>query len=123
MDLNYWIIRLLLSILVFVFAKITHFLLNKIINRFDVYAEKKGLESLDLSDNTKKAISQFSKYIIYGVAFLLVLYIFELNELLMGLITAAGVSGIAIGFAGKDLISNALSGVILIFDRPFNFTL
>jgi small-conductance mechanosensitive channel len=120
MDLNYWLIRGGLSVLIFIIAKLVLVFINHSIERIDKYGEKKGLSALDISSSNKRVISQFSKYIIYGAAFLLVLYVFELNDLLMGVVTAAGVSGIAIGFAAKDLISNALSGVILMFDRPFS---
>jgi|GEM_PF-1692083 len=120
MDFNYWLIKIGISVAIFIVAKIIHWFINHSIHRVDTYAEKKGLSALDISDSSKKAISQFSKYIIYGIAFLGVLYVFELNDILMGILTAAGVSGIAIGFAAKDLISNSLSGLILIFDRPFS---
>jgi len=119
MDINYWLIRGGLSVIVFIVTRIAHWFLNRGIERVDAYAEAKGLSSLDFSDGTKKAISQFSKYILYSLSFFAVLYIFELNDLLVGIATAAGVSGIAIGFAAKDLLSNALSGLILFFDRPF----
>jgi len=119
MDLNYWLIKGGLSIGIIIAARIIYWFLNHSIEKIDAYAEGKGLSALDINDSTKKAISQFSKYVIYVIAFIGILYVFELNDLLMGILTAAGVSGIAIGFAAKDLISNALSGLILIFDRPF----
>ena len=37
-----------------------------------------------------------------------------------GLLTFGGIGGIAIGLAGKDVLSNLFSGVMLYFDRPFN---
>lgn len=37
-----------------------------------------------------------------------------------GLLTFGGIGGIAIGLAGKDILSNLFSGVMLYFDRPFN---
>lgn len=120
MDWFYWLSRGGISLTLFLIAKLIHWSVNHSIERLDNYAENKGLSKLDVSDATKKAISQFSKYAIYGIAFLGVLYVFELNDLLIGIATAAGVSGIAIGFAAKDLISNSLSGLILVFDRPFS---
>lgn len=37
-----------------------------------------------------------------------------------GLVTFGGIGGIAIGMAGKDILSNFFSGIMLYFDRPFN---
>lgn len=37
-----------------------------------------------------------------------------------GLLTFGGISGVAIGLAGKDILSNFFSGIMLYFDRPFN---
>lgn len=118
-DLNYWILRGALAIGVIIAARLIYWFINHSIHQIDCYAEDKGLSSLDISESTKKTISLISKYIIYSLAFIGVLYVFEFNDLLMGIFTAAGVTGIAVGFAAKDLISNALSGLILIFDRPF----
>ncbi|MGO2307088.1 MAG: mechanosensitive ion channel family protein [Providencia sp.] len=39
---------------------------------------------------------------------------------LSGLMTFGGIGGIAIGMAGKDVLSNFFSGLMLYFDRPFN---
>lgn len=39
---------------------------------------------------------------------------------LSGLLAFGGFGGIAIGIAGKDVLSNVFSGVMLYFDRPFN---
>lgn len=39
---------------------------------------------------------------------------------LSGLLAFGGIGGIAIGVAGRDMLSNLFSGVMLYFDRPFN---
>ena len=39
---------------------------------------------------------------------------------LAGLLTFGGIGGIAIGLAGREILSNLFSGVMLYFDRPFN---
>lgn len=39
---------------------------------------------------------------------------------LSGLLAFGGVGGIAIGVAGRDILSNLFSGAMLFFDRPFN---
>lgn len=37
-----------------------------------------------------------------------------------GLLTFGGIGGIAVGMAGKDILSNFFAGIMLYFDRPFN---
>ena len=37
-----------------------------------------------------------------------------------GLLTFGGIGGIAIGLAGRDILSNLFSGIMIYFDRPFN---
>lgn len=44
----------------------------------------------------------------------------EMNVEIMPFVGAAGVAGVAIGFAAKDTLSNLIAGVLLIVDRPFN---
>lgn len=39
---------------------------------------------------------------------------------LSGLLAFGGIGGIAIGVAGRDILSNLFSGTMLFFDRPFN---
>lgn len=39
---------------------------------------------------------------------------------LSGLLTFGGIGGIAVGMAGKDILSNFFSGIMLYFDRPFS---
>ena len=37
-----------------------------------------------------------------------------------GLLAFGGIGGIAVGMAGKDILSNFFAGIMLYFDRPFN---
>lgn len=57
--------------------------------------------------------------VIVVAALLLTTYLLDLTELLYGLITAAGVMGVAVGFAVKDVVANFVSGVFLILSRTF----
>lgn len=52
-----------------------------------------------------------------GVMF--TLYIGGIGGALWGALTALGVAGIIIGFATKDIASNFISGIIILFDQPF----
>jgi small conductance mechanosensitive channel len=53
------------------------------------------------------------------VAIIITLAILRLTSLLYSALTAAGVFGIAIGFAVKDIVANFISGIIILTDRPF----
>lgn len=53
------------------------------------------------------------------VMFVFLLYGEHFGMSLSGLLTFGGIGGIAIGMAGKDILSNLFSGVMLYFDRPF----
>ncbi len=59
---------------------------------------------------------KFSGIIIYTAGGIMALDKLGLN--VMPFIAGAGVAGIAIGFAAKDTLSNLISGVLLIIDRP-----
>jgi len=47
------------------------------------------------------------------------LSILRLTDLLYSALAAAGVFGIAIGFAVKDVVANFVSGIFLLLDQPF----
>lgn len=55
------------------------------------------------------------QYIIAFIAILLVLDIFGIN--LTSIFISLGIAGIAVGFAAKDIISNFMSGIILLADK------
>jgi len=59
---------------------------------------------------------KFSGIIIYTAGGIMALDKLGLN--VMPFVAGAGVVGIALGFAAKDTLSNVISGVLLIIDRP-----
>lgn len=60
------------------------------------------------------------KAILYGGSTLLVLMsLHELGFNLTTLLGAAGIAGVAIGFASQTSLSNLISGLFLIWERPF----
>lgn len=101
---------------VFTTAAMAFIFMNKIfqlLNRLEKKQIKKG------SDPTSaKMISRISKTAIFVVIVLLFGEHFGMS--LSGLMTFGGIGGIAIGMAGRDILSNFFSGVMLYFDRPFN---
>lgn len=54
------------------------------------------------------------------IVVIILLYGEHFGMSLSGLLTFGGIGGIAIGMAGKDILSNFFSGIMLYFDRPFN---
>lgn len=54
------------------------------------------------------------------ILFIVILFGEHFGIGLSGLLAFGGIGGIAIGVAGKDVLSNLFSGVMLFFDRPFN---
>lgn len=101
---------------VFTTAAMAFILMNKVfqlLNRLEKKQIKRG------SDPTSaKMISRISKISIFVIIVLLFGEHFGMS--LSGLMTFGGIGGIAIGMAGRDILSNFFSGVMLYFDRPFN---
>jgi small conductance mechanosensitive channel len=56
-------------------------------------------------------------YVLITVALITFLGVFEIE--LTGILAAAGILGIAIGFAAQTSVSNIISGFFIIVDRPF----
>lgn len=56
-------------------------------------------------------------YVVYIVAFIWILGIFGVS--LGSVLTALGLFTVAVGFAAQTSVSNLISGIFLLFDRPF----
>ncbi len=57
---------------------------------------------------------------IIAVGVLITLAVLGLTSMVASMLTAAGVAGIIIGFAVKDVAANFISGMLLLADRPFS---
>jgi small-conductance mechanosensitive channel len=73
---------------------------------------------------TKKISAQqgmiFSKVILYsGITIIIMSVLYNLNFKLAPLLGAAGIVGIAIGFASQTSVSNIISGLFLMAEKPF----
>jgi small-conductance mechanosensitive channel len=72
--------------------------------------------SANLPENTAK---NFHKIIYYGIIMITVLVVITSQGIdLSGLMVAGGIFGVIIGFATQSVVSNLISGIFLIFDRP-----
>lgn len=70
----------------------------------------------NLPDHTAKNLH---KLIYYGIIIITLLVVTTSQGVdLSGLIVAGGIFGIVIGFATQSVVSNAISGIFLMFDKP-----
>jgi small-conductance mechanosensitive channel len=73
----------------------------------------------------KKKVSEqflmlFSKAVVYlGSTILILMALHEANFKLGALLGAAGIAGVAVGFASQTSLSNLISGLFLIWEQPF----
>ena len=67
-----------------------------------------------------KFIAKVFQWTIIVVGFAIAMQIVELGGIARGLLTSAGITGIVLGFAFRDIGENFLAGVLLAFSRPFN---
>lgn len=74
---------------------------------------------LELGEPEAQPIKKIFAIILYIVAVFVVLRIWHLRGTLTGLLAGAGIVGIVIGLAIRDITSDLLAGIILFFDRPF----
>ncbi|MGO3742925.1 mechanosensitive ion channel family protein [Kerstersia sp.] len=87
--------------------------LSLLINRLEKNQVKKG------SDPTSaRMIARVMKFVVFVTILLFFGEHFGLS--MSGLLAFGGIGGIAIGMAGKDILSNVFSGTMLYFDRQFN---
>lgn len=69
---------------------------------------------------SEQAIMLLSKGVVYGGAAILVLMTLQQVGFELGtLLGAAGIAGVAIGFASQTSLSNLISGLFLIWEQPF----
>ena len=71
----------------------------------------------DFDDRLLPLLEIIAKYLIWFVAFLLILanFTFDITPLLAG----AGIAGLALALAAQDILSNFLGGAIITVDKPF----
>lgn len=67
-----------------------------------------------------KFIAKVSQWAIIVLGFAIAMHLVELGGIARGLLASAGITGIVLGFAFRDIGENLLAGVLLAFNRPFN---
>ncbi len=91
----------------FALAKILEKYIYKTIGKF---IEKKSL---------KRFSTSFVRFLIISIGLLTALSILNLNGAIASLLTGAGLSGLVIGFAMQEIISNYFSGITISVSDPF----
>jgi small-conductance mechanosensitive channel len=71
----------------------------------------------DLNDRLIPMLEVIVKYVIWFVALLMVLAVFEVD--ITPLLASAGIVGIALAFAAQDVLGNFFGGAIIAIDKPF----
>lgn len=68
----------------------------------------------------KLVVELFTRLVSYLILFITIIALLcELNVNIAGLLGAAGVIGVAIGFAARTSVANIISGLFLMIERPF----
>jgi len=84
-----------------------------------IVALDKQTEEIDIDPRELKTLDRLLDYALIAVGVIATLSILNLTSLLYSMMTAAGVIGIVIGFAVKDVAANLISGIFILLDRPF----
>ena len=87
------------------------FIIDELIDR--------SAEKIKLKEHVTKPLKKFFGFVVYIIAFFILLGIWGLRGTLTGVLAGAGIAGIVIGLAVRDIVSDLLAGIILLFDRPF----
>lgn len=101
---------ILKPLLVLVFGVVGAYLLNKLV--------LKRLRSRYPDDLSAHVLARIFSYLLYFLVAAVVLQSFGIN--MTALIGAAGVLGVAVGFAAQTSVANIISGLFLTLERPFN---
>ena len=83
----------------------------------EVFDER--LKGVDIDSRDLGALDRLLDYAIAIVGVLITISLLGWTDGLYSLLTAAGVIGIVVGFAVKDVAANFISGLFILIDQPF----
>ena len=106
---NITILNFLLSLIIF--------LASVVIAKISILYFRRSFKD-KVSKSHIEIIVKIIWYSIVGVALIFILSLLGVNP--AGLLAAGGIAGIVIGFASQSIVSNLISGVFLIIERPIN---
>lgn len=96
---------------------IAWFLFGLIRHVAELTVAKRTANNLEVDLTTVDGIGKVARIAVIALAGLTVIQSLGFN--ISGVLAFGGISGIAIGFAAKDLLANFLGGLMLHIDRPF----
>ncbi|MEN6609448.1 MAG: mechanosensitive ion channel domain-containing protein [Methanoregulaceae archaeon] len=107
--------QLVSAVYIVIVAWITSGFFTKVIGTYGKqFAEK--TES-DLDDRMMTFLEKMIKYVIWFIAFLLILYTFRID--ITPFLAGAGIAGLALALAAQEVLSNFFGGVVITLDKPF----
>ncbi|MFA5303219.1 MAG: mechanosensitive ion channel family protein [Candidatus Nanoarchaeia archaeon] len=77
------------------------------------------LKILGIDNRKLKLFDTILDITVYVLAIISTLYILDLTSVIYTVLTAAGVMGIVIGFAVKEIAANMISGILIKLNQPF----
>jgi small-conductance mechanosensitive channel len=84
-----------------------------------VAALDKQTAEFDIDPREMRTLDRLVDYVLISLGAITTISILKLTSLLYSVMTAAGVIGIVVGFAVKDVAANFISGLFILLDRPF----
>ncbi len=79
----------------------------------------KRVEEFNIDPRELRTLGHLADYTLIALGAIATIAILQLTSLLYSVMTAAGVIGIAVGFAIQDVAANFVSGIFILLDRPF----
>lgn len=83
---------------------------------FSIFIRREFRKKPNVNKAFIKTVSRFSKYIIIIIGLFIAFQVLEIN--LSSLAFLAGVIGLGLGFGMQNIISNFISGIIILFEKP-----
>ena len=101
--------------LVFAITCLAYSITEGVVNWYaESFAEK---TRSDIDNRAVVLFQRFAKLVFFFVALTVVFQHFDIK--ITGLLATAGIASLAFALAAQDTLANLISGVILMFDRPF----
>lgn len=104
-------------------------LLSKLVLMLISYATGKGIQNSKAAPAGKQnkrmesilsLLRSASRYIVYLIALMMILYSVGLGKVVSGVLAGAGIGALAIGFGAQSLVKDLVAGLFLMFENQFS---